>query len=160
MALVLGASTAPARIPLVATQPAGVSHTGDTNEFTCATFSIPSNHGLKAGSMIRIKQLWSCPNSANQKRFRTYIGSTAVSDVAQTAITGEQKEVWVCLRSLSSQVCFALNSSNGVGTTTSTNPVTASEDLSGAFTITITITNANSGETSTLEYANVIFEIP
>ncbi len=130
----------------------------DVAEKTAVTWSVPAGHLLTAGCNIVIRGLFSCTSSANSKRFRIKIGSTNFMDVTQTAIVAENREVLIKLRSTSSQVSMTSTSSSGYGTSASTVITTGAEDVSGAFTVTITVMALNAADTASLEYADMQFE--
>ncbi len=135
-----------------------VATTGTTVETTQRTFSIPADHGLVAGSRIIITGLWGCTTSANNKTFRIKVGATTFLARTETAITTYHRSVVLYLRTLSSQITFSSTLSAGEGGSTA--PVTGSDNLTGAFTITLTGQLALASETITLEAAQVRFEIP
>ncbi len=136
------------------------SHTGDTNEFTLVTFNIAAGHGLTAGSVIRIGSLWSLTNNANNKGCKIKLGATNVFNIAtaMTSIATWQKEILIFVRSTTSQVVFATNSTPSFGTSGSA-VATPAEDISGAFTITLLCTLGNAGDTISVEQAYVKFDI-
>ncbi len=136
------------------------SHTGDTNETTLVTFNIAAGHGLTAGSIIKVYSLWSLTNNANNKGCKIKLGATNVFNIAtaMTSFASWQKEILIYVRSTTSQVVFATNSTTSFGTS-GTAIATLTEDISGAFTITLLTTLGNTGDTVSVEHAAVQFAI-
>lgn len=138
--------------------PAQSSHTGDTAETTLATFSVAAGHGLTAGSIVLVSFLATMTNNANAKTFKVKIGSSAFVNLNVPSVATWQKQVPIILRSTSSEVVFPVNNSNTWGSTGGAIS-TFTEDLSGAFTITITGTLGSGTDTMSIESAWVQLQI-
>lgn len=125
----------------------GVSHTGNTNETTLATITIPAG-AMGPNGQVEVEVVFSFPNSANTKTMRVKLGGTLASSTATTANASFQGKSRIANRnSASSQVApGALVMST---TTSAVNTLTI--NTASAADITITGQLANSGETITLE---------
>lgn len=127
-----------------------VSHTGDTNETTLATISVPANR-MGANGRLRVTAHWSYTNSGNNKITRVRFGGSQAT--ATTNTTTAQQKLMVDIgnrNSLSSQIVGIPGSSDALGTTT-TAVTTLSIDTTSDRNVTITGALANTGETITLE---------
>lgn len=127
-----------------------VSHTGDTNETTFATVTIPAN-SMGPNGRLEITTLWSYTNSGNNKTLKVKLGASSFVNITATTTATDQTFTQISNRnSASSQVGFASTSGNGVGGSTGS-LVTASIDTTADASLTITGTLASSGETVALE---------
>lgn len=130
-----------------------VAHTGDTNETTLATITIPANRLGKNGRM-RITAQFSYTNSANNKIIRVRFGNTQFYAATLTTTTHTKVIVDIGNRnSASSQVGGSLVAA-GVGSSASTMP-TGTVDTTADRNVTLTGQLANTGETVTLETYSV-----
>ena len=133
-----------------------VSHTGDTNEYTYATVTLPANT-VKANGRLLVVTLWSFTGSTNSKTLTVKLGSTAffsgVFTSAANVVDARAVEIWA--RSTSSQVSIPASSTGFSGVSNSA-VTTGAEDLTTSLDLTIKGTLANSGETITLEAYQVI----
>jgi len=126
-----------------------VSHTGDANEFTFATVTVPAK-SMGPNGRVRITTLWTHTNSANNKTLKIKFGSTTYKTIMDTASATDRFQVEIANRNATnSQVGSA---SDGTGFGASANAVvTSSEDTTANVTITITGQLAAGAETVTLE---------
>lgn len=130
-----------------------VEHTGDTDETTLATFSVPAG-SMGTNGFVRVTALFSHTENANTKsmRIRWGAGATTVASasVAAGKVTKVVAEIWN-RGSASSQVAGPANFPDTYGNTTA-DLVTASEDTeSGARTIVIAGQLADGADTIALE---------
>lgn len=145
----------------VAKSGVAVTHTGDTNETTLATVSLPANV-MGANGSLRITSYWTFTNSANNKTLQVRCGTTGNGltgsiwgSTTQTTTRSMRMQNEIHNRnSTSSQVLM-----NGIGTggwgTTINAASTDTADTTVARDIVFTATLANSGESITLEYYSV-----
>lgn len=126
---------------------------GTTTENTVYTGTIPGGT-LSANGSYRITLLVSSTNSANNKTFKVKIGGTIVLQVTITASASARYQQIISNRNATnSQISGAFGSSTGMGynVTSSTAVSTYSIDTSIDQTLTVTLQNANSGETCAIE---------
>jgi hypothetical protein len=131
------------------------SHTGDTNETTLATITIPAG-AMGANGFIEVDALWTFTDSANAKTMRGRLGGisgTAYLSVANS--TAGQVSVRTTTRvynrnSQSSQIGTLATSGNPFTASTSAWP-TSSVDTSASTTFVLTAQLASAGETITLQ---------
>lgn len=131
-----------------------VSHTGDTNETTLATITVPAN-AMGPNGVVRITTLWSYTNSANNKVLRVRFGGTGGTIYLNTTKTTtasfrDQRQI-ANVNSASSQK----GAPNGLGAggwgDTTAGLATGAIDTTADVDILIRGTLANTGETITLE---------
>lgn len=135
---------------ILAQSAVAVSHTGDTNETTLATVTIPAG-AMGANGQIEIETLWSYTNSGNNKNFKVKFGGVSFTNATATTTATAQTLTRIANRnSAASQVGFVASSSNGLGTSTGS-VVTANVDTSADVTLLITGSLALGSETITLE---------
>lgn len=127
----------------------GVSHTGDTVEFTYATVTIPI---LGAKDILEIQTLWTTPTSANSKTTRIKLGGTSFASPAYTTVTGIIQRVVIQNRGATNS---QIGSSYGNRSTDTVfvylGSQTGAIDTSVATSLTITGQLASAAETMTLE---------
>lgn len=134
----------------VAQSGVAASHTGDTNETTLATVSIPPPG---PNGVVRIEALWSFTNSGNAKTLRYKLGGTTIYSTAPTTTASGRHSVTLFNRnSAASQV----GPVNAIGTSSAfgnlgASLATATVDMSAAVNLTLTAQLASAGETITLE---------
>lgn len=128
-----------------------VSHTGDTNEFTFATVTLPAN-SMGANGQLRITALWSFTASTNAKTMRVKFGDTyfAAPSVSTTGQQSYQDIVFVRNRNNTASQVGGPANYQGTGASTGA-LVTAAVDTTAAVTILFTGQLASSGETVSLE---------
>lgn len=139
---------------LVWSSPAQVSHTSGASdpEFTLNTGTVAAGHGITAGSVIVVNYAATMTNNANTKTFKLKLGSTLVYNASVASVASWQKEFLIVCRSTSSQVFWMTNNTGTYTTSTATTLGTGTEDISGAFTLTATITLATAADTWASEY--------
>ena len=126
-----------------------VSHTGDANEFTFATITVPAK-SMGPNGRVRITTLWTHTNSANNKTLKIKFGSTTYKTIVDAASATDRFQAEIANRNATnSQVGSAIDS-GGFGTSGSA-VVTSSEDTTANVTVAITGQLATSTETITLE---------
>lgn len=137
-----------------------VSHTGDSNEYTAISFTIPAGT-LSANGSLHFISLFSFTSSTNAKTFRIKIGSNVIGywNTSSTGLAARQYHVISNRNSVSSQISANNGVSTGGGFAVS--PMSAavstySIDFSVSQTCTVTIQNANTGETSSIESFEVL----
>jgi hypothetical protein len=131
---------------------AAASHTGNTNETTLRTVSVPAN-ALGPNGVLRVTAYWSHTNSANVKTLRTKLGGTTLFSPAPTTTGVSIHQYDIANRNATnSQITKpnALAATSGFGA--AGGPfTTATVDTTSAQDIVFTAQLANSGETITLE---------
>lgn len=126
-----------------------VSHTGDTNETTLATITIPAG-AMGANGSVEIICNWTYTSSANAKRLRIRFGGTALFDSSPTNTSTFRSFTIIANRnSASSQVGSA--ASHGVFGSVASASVTSAIDTTAAVDITITATHSLASEIIRLE---------
>lgn len=137
-----------------------VSHTGDALEYTAITFTIPAGT-ISANGSLHFISLFSFTSSTNAKTFRIKIGSNVIGywNTSATGLAARQYHVISNRNSISSQISAGNGVSTGGGFSVS--PMSAavstySIDFSVNQTCTVTIQNANTGETSSIESFEVL----
>lgn len=132
-----------------------------THSITAASIPVAAN------SLIRIHALWTYTNSANAKTVRVRIGAagagtggTIVFSAAPTTTATIARDVYLFVRSTSSQVCTPLSAATHETAASVAAAVTPAIDLTANWEIAITGTTASSGETITLEASAVTIETP
>lgn len=141
---------------MLAASAVSASHTGNTNETTLATVTIPAG-AMGANGALRINSLWSYTNSGNTKTLRNRldgISGTVFMSAAPTttASAHDAGRIIQNRNSVSSQVCRASGAASGPAATA---VITGAKDTSGALDLVFTAQLANSGETITLEAYSV-----
>jgi hypothetical protein len=125
------------RSPYVLDQSAvQVSHTGDTNEFTFATITLPAN-AMGANGQIEIRALFTNNNSAGSKTGRIKFGGTTIFSNATTTTLTEQIIGFVANRNATNSQIAPATGSFGTGTGTSA-VTTMAIDTTAAVTILLT----------------------
>lgn len=135
-------------VQVLAQSAVAVAHTGDTNETTLATITVPAG-AMGANGSATVEALFSYTNSANAKTLRIRFGGTQMVSIAATTTVSTRLQIRIHNRNATnSQVSVGF--SPGFGS--STGPViTAAIDTTAAVNITITGQLASAGETITLE---------
>ena len=136
---------------ILAASAAASSHTGDTNETTLATITVPAG-AMGANGYVVIESLWTITNSANNKITRAKFGGTTMMSATFTTEATYNNLVRVANRNATnSQVSSTTTvGSGGWGQSTSATN-TAAIDTTASVSITLTGQLANTGETITLE---------
>ncbi len=136
---------------ILAASAAASSHTGDTNETTLATITVPAN-ALGANGYVVIESLWTVTNSANNKIVRTKFGATTMMSATFTTQATYNNLVRISNRNATnSQVSSTTTvGAGGWGQSTSATN-TAAIDTTASVSVTLTGQLANTGETITLE---------
>lgn len=135
-----------APVQVLAQSAVGVTHTGDLNETTLATVTIPAG-AMGANGQVEIWTLWAFTGS-NTKTARVKFGGTTYASAAPTTHASGHLVSRIGNRN-------ATNSQVGpvsVGTSTSSlAPVTSAVDTTAAVNIEITGQLAAAGDSITLE---------
>ena len=127
-----------------------VSHTGDTDETTLATITIPAGV-MGANGLLRVTTLWTTTNNANNKTQRIKLGSSEfLAYVATTEASHQHLTVIRNRGAQNSQVGAAKAAANAFDLSTSA-VATASIDTSAQASLSITGQLANAADTITLE---------
>ena len=136
---------------VLAASAAASSHTGDTNETTLATITVPAA-AMGANGYVVIESLWTVTNSGNNKIVRTKFGATTMMSATFTTEATYNNLVRIANRNATnSQVSSTTTvGSGGWGQSTSATN-TAAIDTTASVSITLTGQLANTGETITLE---------
>lgn len=124
---------------------AAVTAPADTNENALATIAVPAN-AMGANGRVRIRAIFTCTSSANNKTFKVVFGGTTIlSHLVTTVSTDDVSIELMNLNATNSQ-----RSSSGSVVTSSANTftvqTTAAIDTTAAQNITITATKASAGE--------------
>lgn len=132
---------------------AAVSHTGDTNEFTFATITLPAGT-LGINARVEVLVDFTYPTSANVKTLKVKLGATAMINVAPTTTTGMLFNLVFANRGSAASQRFRGNTlaSNNAGVQLAG---TAAIDTTAAADITITGQLASAAETLILESYSV-----
>ncbi len=137
------------------------SVTGTTSETVLATVTIPAGL-MTANGQLRIRSLWSYPNSANNKIPRMRLGGTSGTiflGPTFTTTASAQYDSHIRNRNAqNSQVSWNFSSA-GTGTSTGT-VTTGTVDTSAAQDLVLAGVLANTGETLTLETYTVELLVP
>jgi Right handed beta helix region len=148
----VGASSIWTSVEIIGKSNAAVANTGNTNENTLATISLPGVGAMGATGTLEIEAFFSYTNSANNKTLAVKLGGTTVSSAVLTTTTRFRFYLTVGNRNATnSQVIGSLIPGNS-GTA---GLATAAIDTSGAVDVTLTAQLASAGETITLEYYTV-----
>lgn len=134
-----------------------VSHTGDTNEFTLATCTVPAG-AMGANGFVVIDALFSFSNNANNKTPKAYFGGAAVANTtgASAGQFGQHLRVMVANRgSTNSQVSEPISFPPAYGTLTSA-VLTSAVNTTSAVSVTLTGTLGTGTDTITLERYQVV----
>ena len=127
------------------------SHTGDTNESTLASITVPGGLMGKKGRLV-VTALWTVTNNANNKTLRTKLGATAYSGLVQPSVATVRQQVEIANRGAQNSQVAGPNGSGFTGFTSSTSPVTTSaEDTSADKTLALTGQLADAADTVTLQ---------
>ena len=140
---------------VLAQSAAAVSHSGDTNEFTLATVTIPANM-LGPNGRVEVKARFSFAGTAGTKTTKTKLGSNALVNVASgTAVANYRHNVEICnANSASAQFYWteAMNSSGGI----SSGYGALTVDTASNADISISCALGNASDTIRLESYQVI----
>jgi len=126
-----------------------VSHTGDANEFTFATITVPAK-SMGPNGRVRITTLWTHANSANNKALKIKFGSTTYKTIVDAASATDRFQAEIANRNATNSQVGSASDSGGFGTSTNA-VVTSNEDTTANVTIAITGQLATSTETIVLE---------
>jgi hypothetical protein len=139
---------------VIASSGVAVSHTGDTNETTLVTVSVPG--GLTgANGAVRITTSWTCTNNANIKYARAYLngagGSAYINVNLANTLTAHLGQMITNRNSESSQV-GSTPAATGESFTTSTAALPVSAiNMAANRDIVFTAELGNASDTLTLE---------
>jgi hypothetical protein len=138
---------------VLAASGAASAHTGDTNESTLATVVLPP---LGANAQLKIVAFFSFSGTAGAKTLKAKYGSTAIATQTPGAtVTSIKWDVDSANTNSVSANSTVLQSINNSGSWTYV-LTTTSVDTSSPQTLTITATNANGADTTTLVWYKVI----
>lgn len=128
-----------------------MSHTGNTDETTLATITVPAN-AMGANGRIRIITNWSYTNSANNKQLRVRFGGIGgtVYLLATTTTTVSGRHITEIANRGAANSQFGSPSNLNFGNNASA-ATTSAIDTTAAVDIVLTAQLTNSGETITLE---------
>lgn len=129
-----------------------VANTGDTNENTVATISVPGG-AMGPNGFIRIISLWSTTANTNTKTMRTKFNGTTYTTLSHTAGTATSGQVMTIINnrnSLSSQV-GGQSVFSGLGGSITAGVTTSAHATAGDLNITLTAQCAVGSDTITLE---------
>lgn len=133
---------------VIAASAVAVATTGDTNENTLATITIPGD-AMGANGIVRITTVFSYTNSANTKSLKVKFGGTTYQNTSVTTTASARYQSQIQNRnSVSSQVGGHVS---GTFATSSGAPVTSSINTAAEVTVLITGQNGLGSETITLE---------
>jgi hypothetical protein len=132
---------------------AAVSHTGNTNETTLATVTIPGG-SMGPNGVVRVTSLWSVTNSSNNKALIIRFGGTSGTAYQNITVTTVGTVHFVTLirnrNSANSQVGHASGAGLPFGTSGGA-VTTSSVDTANDVDLVVRGTLASAGETITLE---------
>lgn len=137
-------------ITVLAGSAVAVPHTGDTNETTLATITIPAGAMGKNGQ-LRITTNWSYTNSGNNKTLRIDFGGTDYRAFVVTTTDAFRDQITIANRNATNSQVGGLVGTAVAYTSTTIANVTSAVDTTAAVTLTITGQLASGGETVTLE---------
>jgi hypothetical protein len=130
------------------------SHTGDILETTKYTLTIPAGI-MGANSSLRIDFMTSCTNNANAKTVRAKLGGTTFATLNMTSQASNRRVIKISNRnSTNSQISFPASNTIGLGSSTVA-VLTTAIDFTSSQTFTITVENANAGDTISVEDVTV-----
>lgn len=142
---------------LIAASAVAVSHTGDVNETTLATITIPAN-AMGLNGRVLVNALYSMTNNANAKTLRIRWGGIGGSIMASAGLssvaTWRAQAEWANRAATNSQV-GGPNNTNASFNASSSAATTATQDTTTAITVVLTAQLANSADTATLEHYSV-----
>jgi hypothetical protein len=138
---------------MLAKSGASSAHTGDTNETTLATISIPANT-LGANGTLKINAIWSFTNSANTKTFRWRLGGLAgtviASNTASTFTNAWSQILMINANATNSQNTFLEQVRGTDGLVTTSFQIGTAVDMTATQSLVITGQLASGAETVTL----------
>lgn len=142
----------PPQVIILAMTAVAAPNTGDTNENTLATITIPAG-AMGLNGALRVTSVWSATNNANSKTIRLRlggIGGTAflAANIANAASARDTDRLVQNRGAANSQVSYAAAS---VAATTSSATTTGTIDTSVSTTLLITAQLGSAGDTVTLE---------
>jgi len=136
---------------------ANVANTGDTNENTVATVTVPAGI-MGANGAVEVIPLWDFTNNSNTKTMKVKFGGSVVYSIATTTTTSCQMQYIVRnANSASSQVAQASSGSSGMGAVASS-LLTGAIDTSAAVNITLTA-QCNTAGTDTINLRGYIVRL-
>jgi hypothetical protein len=137
-----------------------VAHTGDTNETTFATITIPAGT-CRAGDKLVVIPHWSIgANNANTKTFRVKLGGTELWNGAGASTLQVKSSVEIEMITTGTQRAFNLNNLTGFGTSTAA-AATSSIDMTASANLTITGQLGTGTDTITLlGYSVTLYRAP
>lgn len=118
---------------------AGATKTGDTNEASLHSWTMPANT-VEAGDIIRITAYLLMTNNANNKTYRVKFGAgpTVFTQINYTTSDAAKYQTDIIVKTTTSQItCQSLSNSNG-GWSTSSGSNSAAEDTTGSILINLT----------------------
>jgi hypothetical protein len=136
------------------------SHTGDTNETTLMTYSMPANT-LTAGDSIRLVAMGTSTGATASRTGRVYFGATKIGEVVfvGTAFSGGWViECDLMVRTTSVQIARgrSWNRPNDADQFTYNDPA---EDTTGSIDITVKGLLGNAADTITAETCSIVKEV-
>lgn len=136
---------------LLGFQHTAVSCDADTNEKTLFSLAVPN---MGPNTQLLIRSVWSMTNSANTKTLKAKMGATTVYSNNLTTSQTDVRDLFIRNRNATNVQVMGFGNSalygNGTGAVQ-----TAAVETNAGFTLTITGTKANAGETLTLESVDV-----
>lgn len=136
-------------LPYRVSSGARITNTGDTNENTLATISIPAN-SMGPNGFIRVTMLWTTDGNTNTKTMRVRFNNTvfwAITHSLATHLTGQALAIIRNRNATNSQVGMALNAA-GISTGFNGAVITSAHDTTAALNLTITAQCTTSGSDS------------
>lgn len=146
---------------IIAASGAAINNTGDTNENTLATITIPAGT-MGPNGIVNVMALWSTTANTNTKTCKIKFGGTIVQQLSHTTavmLTTQGKAIVQNRNATNSQICQSV-SNYGYGAANSAANVTAAIDTTAAVNITLTAQCVTSGtDTITLDryFVEVIY---
>jgi len=134
---------------VAASSATGMSTTGDTNENTLATITIPAG-AMGANGIVRITTVSSHTNSGNTKILRIKFGGTTYASISVTTTATHRQQTQIANRNSASSQIGSNTSASSFGASSGA-AVTSSVDTASAVTVLITGQNGLGSETITLE---------
>jgi hypothetical protein len=140
----------------VIAQGVGTSHTGDTNETTLATITVPAN-AMGANGQVVVRALFSKSGTAGTGTYKVKFGGTNYhnSNLGATTLDYEVSVRIANVNATNSQVGVATNAAGGIGSSTAAK-VTSAIDTTADVTILLTGTLGAGGDTVAVDTYQVI----
>lgn len=141
-------------VQLVKTWTVGAGHTGNTNETSVYSWSMPGGTTVP-GNVVRITSYLTFTNNGNDKTYRIKFGSKTYTNISYASNGAARYQTDIIVRETSSQLTVqSLSNSNG-GWSTSASYNTSTENTANPILIDFTLQLTNGSDTATLEAVTI-----